>query len=111
VTDLLDGLVAVLAADAPNVALTARIRPSQPRSAGELLGQLYAATLLCRVLHGVMTTAPQSLPVGLAYLLFPPLPWAFGSLRQLLTLPETLGWAGRRRCLRHLQEGVCAAAR
>jgi hypothetical protein len=36
--------------------------------------------------------ALQALPVGLVYLLFAPFPWAIGSMRQLLTLPETLVW-------------------
>jgi 4-amino-4-deoxy-L-arabinose transferase-like glycosyltransferase len=36
--------------------------------------------------------ALQALPVGLAYLLFAPFPWAIGSMRQLLALPETLVW-------------------
>ena len=44
--------------------------------------------------YDVTTTggALQALPVGLAYLLFAPFPWALGSMRQLLTLPETLVW-------------------
>jgi 4-amino-4-deoxy-L-arabinose transferase-like glycosyltransferase len=32
------------------------------------------------------------LPVGLAYLLFAPFPWAVHNLRQALTIPETLVW-------------------
>jgi 4-amino-4-deoxy-L-arabinose transferase-like glycosyltransferase len=32
------------------------------------------------------------LPVGLAYLLFAPFPWAVRGLRQALTVPETLVW-------------------
>lgn len=36
--------------------------------------------------------ALQALPVGLAYLLFAPFPWAISGFRQLLTLPETLVW-------------------
>jgi len=32
------------------------------------------------------------LPVGLAYLLFAPFPWAISGIRQLLVLPETLVW-------------------
>jgi hypothetical protein len=36
--------------------------------------------------------ALQALPVGLVYLLFAPFPWAIASVRQLLTLPETLVW-------------------
>jgi hypothetical protein len=32
------------------------------------------------------------LPIGLAYLLFAPFPWAITSVRQLLVLPETLVW-------------------
>jgi 4-amino-4-deoxy-L-arabinose transferase-like glycosyltransferase len=32
------------------------------------------------------------LPVGLAYLLFAPFPWAISGLRQAMTLPETLVW-------------------
>lgn len=36
--------------------------------------------------------ALQALPVGLAYLLFAPFPWAISGLRQVLTLPETLIW-------------------
>jgi hypothetical protein len=38
------------------------------------------------------TGALAALPVGLAYLLFAPFPWAISGLRQLLTLPETLAW-------------------
>jgi hypothetical protein len=38
------------------------------------------------------TGALQALPVGLVYLLFAPFPWAIGSVRQLLLLPETLIW-------------------
>jgi 4-amino-4-deoxy-L-arabinose transferase-like glycosyltransferase len=34
----------------------------------------------------------QALPVGLAYLLFAPFPWAITGVRQLLTVPETLVW-------------------
>jgi len=36
--------------------------------------------------------ALQALPIGLAYLLFAPFPWAITSVRQLLVLPETLVW-------------------
>ncbi len=36
--------------------------------------------------------ALRALPVGLAYLLFAPFPWAITNVRQLLTLPETLVW-------------------
>jgi 4-amino-4-deoxy-L-arabinose transferase-like glycosyltransferase len=36
--------------------------------------------------------AISALPVGLAYLLFSPFPWAIRGLRQALTLPETLVW-------------------
>jgi hypothetical protein len=36
--------------------------------------------------------ALQALPVGLVYLLFAPFPWAITSVRQLLTVPETLVW-------------------
>jgi len=32
------------------------------------------------------------LPVGLAYLLFAPFPWAVRGIRQALTVPETLVW-------------------
>ena len=32
------------------------------------------------------------LPVGLAYLLFAPFPWAVHNVRQALTVPETLVW-------------------
>jgi 4-amino-4-deoxy-L-arabinose transferase-like glycosyltransferase len=38
------------------------------------------------------TGALSALPIGLAYLLFAPFPWAISGLRQLLTLPETLAW-------------------
>jgi hypothetical protein len=38
------------------------------------------------------TGALAALPIGLAYLLFAPFPWAITGLRQLLTLPETLVW-------------------
>jgi hypothetical protein len=36
--------------------------------------------------------ALKALPIGLAYLLFAPFPWAVSGLRQLLVLPETLVW-------------------
>jgi hypothetical protein len=36
--------------------------------------------------------ALRALPVGLGYLLFAPFPWAISSMRQLLTVPETLVW-------------------
>ena len=38
------------------------------------------------------TGALAALPIGLAYLLFAPFPWAVSSVRQLLVLPETLVW-------------------
>ncbi|HXB57845.1 MAG TPA: glycosyltransferase family 39 protein [Vicinamibacteria bacterium] len=38
------------------------------------------------------TGALAALPIGLAYLLFAPFPWAITGLRQLMTLPETLVW-------------------
>ena len=37
---------------------------------------------------GAITT----IPVGLTYLLLAPFPWQFGSLRQMLTLPEMVVW-------------------
>jgi hypothetical protein len=42
----------------------------------------------------VSTTAGalSVLPVGLAYLLFAPFPWAVRGIRQALTVPETLVW-------------------
>jgi hypothetical protein len=36
--------------------------------------------------------ALAALPVGLVYLLFAPFPWSITSVRQLLTVPETLVW-------------------
>jgi len=36
--------------------------------------------------------ALTAIPVGLAYLLFAPFPWAISGVRQLLTLPEMLVW-------------------
>ena len=55
------------------------------------------------------TGALTALPVGLAYLLFAPFPWAISGIRQLLTLPEMLVWyalmpalvRGLRNTLRH----------
>ncbi len=38
--------------------------------------------------------ALSAIPIGLAYLLFAPFPWAISGLRQLLTLPEMLVWYG-----------------
>jgi len=38
------------------------------------------------------TGALAALPVGLAYLLFAPFPWAISGLRQALAVPETLVW-------------------
>jgi len=35
-----------------------------------------------------------AVPVGLTYLLLAPFPWQFGSLRQMLTLPEMIVWWG-----------------
>jgi hypothetical protein len=37
-------------------------------------------------------SAARFLPVGIAYFLTVPLPWQLGSLRQNLTIPETLFW-------------------
>lgn len=36
--------------------------------------------------------ALSAIPLGLTYLLLAPFPWQFGSLRQMLTLPEMLVW-------------------
>src|SRR5215831_11972458 len=36
--------------------------------------------------------AMTAIPIGLTYLLLAPFPWQFGSLRQMLTLPEMLVW-------------------
>ena len=36
--------------------------------------------------------ALSAIPLGLTYLLLAPFPWQFGSLRQMLTLPEMLIW-------------------
>jgi 4-amino-4-deoxy-L-arabinose transferase-like glycosyltransferase len=36
--------------------------------------------------------ALRAVPLGLVYLLFSPFPWAISSVRQLLTVPETLVW-------------------
>jgi len=37
-------------------------------------------------------SAVAYLPIGLAYLLFAPFPWAISGMRQLLALPDTLAW-------------------
>lgn len=58
--------------------------------------------------------AMAAVPVGLAYLLFAPFPWAITGIRQLLTLPETLVWyalmpalwRGLRHALRHKLRAV-----
>src|SRR5207249_5225465 len=36
--------------------------------------------------------ALTAIPLGFSYLLFAPFPWQFGSLRQLITLPEMIVW-------------------
>ncbi len=36
--------------------------------------------------------AISAVPIGLTYLMLAPFPWQFGSLRQMLTLPEMLVW-------------------
>ncbi len=36
--------------------------------------------------------ALSAIPIGLAYLLLAPFPWQFGSLRQMITLPEMMIW-------------------
>jgi dolichyl-phosphate-mannose-protein mannosyltransferase len=36
--------------------------------------------------------AISAIPIGLSYLLLAPFPWQFGSLRQMLTLPEMIVW-------------------
>jgi len=36
--------------------------------------------------------AIAAIPIGLAYLLFAPLPWQIASLRQIITLPEMVVW-------------------
>ena len=41
-----------------------------------------------------MEGAVATIPLGLAYLLFAPFPWELGSLRSIITLPETLIWWG-----------------
>jgi hypothetical protein len=38
--------------------------------------------------------ALSAIPLGFSYLLFAPFPWQFGSLRQLITLPEMIVWWG-----------------
>jgi 4-amino-4-deoxy-L-arabinose transferase-like glycosyltransferase len=38
--------------------------------------------------------ALSAIPIGLAYLLFAPFPWAISGVRQLMTLPEMLVWYG-----------------
>jgi hypothetical protein len=38
------------------------------------------------------TGAITAIPTGLTYLMLAPFPWQFGSLRQMLTLPEMLIW-------------------
>lgn len=44
--------------------------------------------------HDVSTPggALRALPIGIAYLLFAPFPWAINGVRQLLVVPETLVW-------------------
>jgi hypothetical protein len=46
--------------------------------------------------YDVSTTsgALAALPKGILFLLFSPFPWMMGSMRQMLTLPETLAWYG-----------------
>src|SRR5712692_8503604 len=34
----------------------------------------------------------SAIPLGFSYLIFAPFPWQFGSLRQLITLPEMMVW-------------------
>jgi len=34
----------------------------------------------------------SAIPLGFSYLIFAPFPWQFGSLRQLITLPEMIVW-------------------
>lgn len=54
-----------------------------------LLGQsAYGADFNVSTPEGALA----ALPVGMAYLLFAPFPWAITGLRQTLTLPETLVW-------------------
>jgi len=36
--------------------------------------------------------AITAIPIGFTYLLLAPFPWQFGSLRQMLTLPEMIVW-------------------
>ena len=36
--------------------------------------------------------ALSAVPLGFSYLLFAPFPWQFGSLRQIITLPEMVVW-------------------
>jgi hypothetical protein len=59
------------------------------RSDQARLGQsAFAADVDVSTAEGALTV----LPVGLAYLLFAPFPWAITGIRQVLTLPETLVW-------------------
>ena len=57
-TDLLDGLAAVLLFGIPNAILIVRIGSSQPRSEGAFLARAYAATLLCRALLATLLNMP-----------------------------------------------------
>ena len=52
--------------------------------------------------------AIRALPVGLVYLLFAPFPWAIRSVRQLLTLPETILWYA---LMPAFARGVCYSIR
>jgi hypothetical protein len=67
-----------------NVEQLQRMRLDASRSAGSGFGEDI----------DVSTTsgALSAIPVGFTYLLLAPFPWQFGSLRQMLTLPEMLIW-------------------
>ena len=59
------------------------------RSDQAMLGQsAYARKADVSTTQGALSV----LPVGLAYLLFAPFPWAVRGIRQALTVPETLVW-------------------
>jgi hypothetical protein len=53
-TDLLNGVLALLVVGVPNAALIARIASGSPRREAAFLSRVYAATLLCRVLLAIL---------------------------------------------------------
>jgi len=86
--------VAVLAAE--NLGFIERVSTSDPLSTVAQIREGMLREASSSFAQGLDPSTPRgallALPVGLAYLLFAPFPWAVSSLLQTFTLPEVLLW-------------------